>query len=488
MALKRASAFREGSSSIAQAARPSVVALTLAKHAPIFAILCLPPALWGAWEREWTFAAALGAPALASGAIWAATRRHDLPQDLRGIEAMVGIAIVFGLSALILTPAFMALGMPPADALFEAMSGTTTTGLTLAANAEAWPVAGHVLRAWVQWCGGLIIATAVLALLLPSGLPARKLGQAGIDQGDRIASTRRQAQQLLGVYLGLTVVMGAMNAWALPGWRDGVLLTLTAVSTAGFSPRVDSLASYSLVGQSLVILTCVLGAVSLLSYVLVLQRKPGDAWRLGSARRVLTALGIFGAAYLALRLLAGETDPARLYRGFLNLVSGATTAGFSTGPVPAPGPALLLLVVAMVVGGDVGSTGGGLKIARIGVLFDAFVHAYRRPRLPARAVDPLRHEGTPVETRTLTGLLALVFVYLCAVALLWAQFLAHGHPALEALFDTVSALSTVGLSSGLVRPEMALDLKLSLTLAMWLGRLEFIAVLLLLSPRTWRHG
>ncbi len=485
MRVKRAAMFREGSEAIAQGARPDVLALTLAKHAPIFAVLCLPPAICGALEAEWIFAATLAIPAAASAAIYAATRAHPLPGDLRAIEAILGVAVVFGLSALILVPAFMALGMPPLDALFEAMSGATTTGLSVAANAENWPLAGHALRAWTQWCGGLVIATAVLALLLPSGLPAKKLGQAGIDQGDRIASTRRQAQQLLGVYVGLTVVMGAINAIVLPGWIEGVLLTLTAISTAGFSPRADSLASYGPLAQGLVMLTCVLGAMSLLTFVLILQGKLREAWELGSARRVFLALVAVCAAYLALAMPGGDMDLEGAYEGILNVISGLTTTGFSTGPLPAPGPVLLLIVVAMVAGGDVGSTAGGLKLARLGIMADAFRHAFRRPRLPPHAVAPLRHDGEPVEVRTLAGLLALLFIYLCAMLLLWLHFLAHGYPALPALTETVSALSTVGLSTGIVGPGLEPDLKLSVTFAMWLGRLEFIAVLLLFAPRSW---
>jgi trk system potassium uptake protein TrkH len=488
MRVKRAASFREGSETIAQRARPGVIALTLAKHAPIFAVLCLPPAVWGAAEAQWRFAAALAAPTLAAGVIYAVTRSRPLPDDLRGIEALLSVAIVFGLSALLLVPAFMSLGMPPLDALFEAMSGATTTGLSVAAAPDDWPFAGHVLRAWVQWCGGLVIATAVLALLLPSGLPARKLGQAGIDQGDRIASTRRQAQQLLGVYLGLTAIMALLTALAIPDWREGVVLTLAAISTAGFSPRADSLASYSWIGQGLVILTCVLGAISLLTYVLILQGRLREAWELGSVRRVLLALALFCIVYVGLMTAGGMRAPGAYYESLLNLVSGLTTSGFSTGPMPAPGPLLLLVVVAMIVGGDVGSTAGGLKIARIGVMADAFRHAYHGPRLPARAVAPLRHDGEPVSERTLVGLLALLFVYLCAMLVIWILFLLHGHPALPALFETVSALSTVGLSTGIVGPDLTPGLKVALILGMWLGRLEFIAVLLLITPRTWTRA
>jgi trk system potassium uptake protein TrkH len=488
MAVKRAAAFRGGSDPLVQVARLSVVALTLARHAPIFVFLLIPPAIWAALEAEVTLALSLALPALLCLVVYAFVRRQPLPDDLRGIEALTTIALVFALTALLTVPGFLALGMPPVDALFEAVSAATTTGLSVAANPDAWPFAGHVLRAWVQWCGGLVIATAVLALLLPSGLPARKLGQAGIDQGDRIASTRRQAQQLLGVYVGLTLLMAALAALAIDDTREALVLTLSAISTAGFSPRSDSLASYTPLGQGIVMATCVLGAVSLLTFVLILQGKLREAWELGSARRLGLAILGFCALYLAMLYVGGLRSPEAVYGELLNLISGLTTAGFSTGPMPPAGAALLVIVIAMLAGGDVGSTAGGIKLARLGILARAVLHAAQRPRLPANAVAPLRHRGEPVEDRTLTSILALIGIYAAALTLLWMHLLGHGLPAMPALFEAVSALSTVGLSTGLVGPELSTDLKLSLSFAMWLGRLEFFAVLLLLAPRTWRNG
>jgi len=485
VSVRRAAAFRGGSDPLIQRARVSVVALTLAKHAPIFVVLLGPPALWALVEAAVPLALSLIIPAVLSLAVFAAVWRRPLPADLRGIEAISSIALVFGLSAVLTMPAFMTLGMPPVDAFFEAMSAATTTGLSVAANPDSWPFAGHILRAWAQWCGGLVIATAVLALLLPSGMPARRLGQAGIDQGDRIASTRRQAQQLLSVYLGLTVAMTALAALVIPDWREAVALILAAVSTGGFAPRSDSLASYGALGQGVVVLAGVLGAVSLLTYVLILQGKFRDAWTLGSARRILLALLAVCTLYAAMLYVGGFRSISGIYSEILNMVSALTTAGFSTGPMPPAGAALLVLVIAMAAGGDIGSTAGGLKLLRLGIVLRAILHAGQKQRLPAGALAPLRHAGEPVEADTLTAILALVGIYLLAMAVLWLHMLGHGHPALPALFEVVSALSTVGLSTGIVGADLSDDLKLSLGFGMWLGRLEFFAVLLLLAPRTW---
>lgn len=256
-------AYHGGADAVAQRARPRVVGLTIAKHAPAFLLLSAPPAIWAAVDGQAALALALTASTVVAVAAFLITRQAPLPKDLRGIEALVSVALTFLLAALLTAPGFVALGMTPTDAVFEAMSVITTTGLSVVGTPDDWPFAAHFLRAWLQWCGGLVMATAVLALLLPSGLPARRLGRVGIDQGDRISSTKGQARQLLAVYVGLTAVMTILTSLAVPDWKEALTLTLSGISTGGFAPRSDSLASYSALGQGLVILTCVLGATSL---------------------------------------------------------------------------------------------------------------------------------------------------------------------------------------------------------------------------------
>ncbi|WP_188480348.1 TrkH family potassium uptake protein [Marivita lacus] len=485
MSIRPASAFASGADSLAQRARPWVIALTIAKHAPIFVILCGPPAVWAATEEAWALALALFAPSVGALGIFALSTRKALPDDLRRIEALVTVALVMLIGAVLSVPAFIVLGMPAHAALFEAMSGLTTTGHSVATNADNWPFAAHFLRAWLQWCGGLVMATAVLALLLPPGVPTQRLGRAGIDQGDRIASTRVQARQLLTVYVGLTCVMAVATMLAVPDWREGLALTLSAVSTGGFSPRSDSLASYSALGQGIVMLTCVLGSVSLLTFVLLAQQKPFEAWRLGSLRRVMLTLLLLCAVYILILVSSDVTSTGAIYTACLNLISGLTTSGFSTCDIPITGPAMLLFLIAMAVGGDVGSTAGGFKIARFGLLVHAARHALADVRLPRRAVNPLMENRKKIEPDTLISLLALLVLYAATMVLLWLQCLVHGLPAIPALFDIISTLSTVGLSSGVVTADLPPDLIVTLTFAMWLGRLEFIAVLVLLAPTTW---
>ncbi len=479
------SATGDGAATLMQRARGGVVALTLAKHMPALVLLLAPPAIWAFFEGQRVLATSLAVPAALALVIFVAVFRKPLPRDLRQIEALVSVALLFLLAPVSTLAAFQVLDLPPIDALFEGMSAITTTGLSVAPDPDNWPFAAHFLRSWMQWCGGLLMATAVLALILTPGLPARQLGRVGIDQGDRIASARQQARQLLGVYAGLTMVMVVFAMVVLPDMRDAFVLILSAISTGGFAPRSDSLASYSALGQGVVLLASVLGALSLLTIGLIAQGKFAAAWQLGSARRLGTALVLVCMLGLVASVLQNGWQGEDTARDLANLISGLTTAGFSSSAMPAGGPLVLVFVVAMLLGGDVGSTAGGVKLARFGTLARATVFALRAPRLPDRAVAPLRQNAKPVEERALISLLSLLLLYAVTAFCLWGLFLARGYPPLASLFDTISTLSTVGLSTGVVGSDMPSDLKLALTVAMWLGRLEFIAVLVLLLPGTW---
>ena len=472
-----------GADTLGQRARPATLGLVLAKHGVLMPLLFGPPLVWAVIEGAHALALALAGPLGLGLALSAAVWRIALPRDLRGVEAMATIALLFLFAAALSVPAFMVLGLPPAAALFEAMSAMTTTGLSMARDPDSWPFAAHVLRAWMQWCGGLAMATAVLALVLGPGPVAREMGKVGIDDRNRLTSARSQARALLGAYTLITLIFAGAIGLAIGHAGEGLVLALSAVSTGGFAPRSDSLASYDTLGQSLVILASVAGAVSLLAYVQVLNKGPVWLVRSPSVRRVALCCAIcatlLGGAIFAL----GPGVP--FGATYLNLLSAMSTAGFSVSAMPAAPALLLLFVGVMVVGGDRGSTAGGLKIWRIAIAARAVRHALTLPRLPDRAVSPLRYRGDTISDGFLVMLVGLTALYTLTAAAIWTLLLSLGYPPLPALFDTISTLSTVGLGTGVIDPDLPPAAQLVLTAGMWLGRLEFIAVLVLILPRTW---
>lgn len=424
-------------------------------------------------------------PALALVALYYSTRHLTGDYELRRIEAVAILAMLFVLSTLLAIPAFMSLGMSAIDALFESASGITSTGLSVAQDAETWPISAHFLRAWTQWCGGLAIAIAGVALLMDSGRASKVIGNETVGGADYQASTRAKARIVLSIYAAITLFGVIVSIPLFPGWWEGPVIALAAVSTGGFSPRASSLADYSLLAQVFTMLLCVATTVSLLFYALVWKRGTRIAMSRGTVR---TALGILAVGTVLSTGFAGirdEWDSATIISTALNHVSAQTTAGFSVAPIPPTSPILFLFIVAMVLGGDVGSTTGGMKTGRTTILAGMVRLVFLRLRLPDRAVSHLKIGEKRADAEAILFAAALLSIYLFAMMVFWLALFLYGYPPLPSLFDAVSALSTVGLSSGVIGPDLEPELKLLTVAAMLLGRLEFFVLISLFLPSTW---
>jgi trk system potassium uptake protein TrkH len=167
-------------------------------------------------------------------------------------------------------------------------------------------------------------------------------------------------------------------------------------------------------------------------------------------------------------------------------VSAQTNTGFSTIDVAAlPASAQLMLMVSMAIGGCTGSTAGGIKLIRLLILLRLIQVALRRTATSERAVLDLRVGGDRVQPDMIAGALQLLGLWALVLLASWMIFLLHGQPPMASLFEVVSATSNTGLSAGLTGPELAPLLKLVLTADMLLGRVEILALLVVLYPSTW---
>jgi trk system potassium uptake protein TrkH len=221
-----------------------------------------------------------------------------------------------------------------------------------------------------------------------------------------------------------------------------------------------------------------------MAYVRIRRDGPRAALVESNAARVVALCLAVSLTAAGLRLAAGGS-PAQMTDALLNTLSGVTTAGFSVAPVDLHAPVMALILGAMIMGGGAGSTAGGLKQERVATLAAMVRVALTRLKSPPRAVTPLKTGGARVRPGQVTALGAVLFLYAASTLVVWILLLLGGVAPLPALFDTVSALSTVGLSMGAVGPDLAWPLKLALAAAMLLGRLEFLALVAVLSPGTW---
>jgi trk system potassium uptake protein TrkH len=420
---------------------------------------------------------ALGLPALRLGPT----------THLQTNEGLVVAALAFVLAPAFMAWPMMAGGLPAIDAFFESVSALTTTGLTILDRVTDRPPAFLFVRAWLQWVGGLGFAVLAVALLLGPHADARRL--TGADTPESASTTALlYARRVVTVYLVLTA-LGVVVLWAvIDDGFSALLHILSAISTGGFSAFDDSLAGMPRPeGAWIVSVWCVLGAAPLILYHRAALGRPAVLLK---DAEVLTLLGAvaFGALLLAIALHWRNdlTWTAALHHGALLAASAQTTAGFSTLPVATLDPTTkLIVIVAMLIGGSVGSTAGGLKLLRLLVLLRITQFALRRTAMPAHAVAIPRLEGRSLEAGDVQRATLALFLLLAVTLLSWIAFVAAGHAPLDSLFEVASALGTVGLSTGIAGPQLAPGLKLLLCLDMLMGRLEIVALLVLLYPRTW---
>lgn len=479
--------MEKSAASLSYAVRPAVLRYYLSRLALMLGGLTLVPLGAALVFGELYLAGQLAATVAILVLLWLAGRRTAAPRHIQVNEALATVALTFVLAPLLMLWAFTGEGLSLEDALFESVSAITTTGLSTVARPQDLSPGLLFLRAWMQWYGGLGIAIFSVALVLGHQSGARRL--AGLEElEDLPSSAGTYARQVLFAYLGLTAA-AILALWLALG--DGVqalLHALAAVSTGGFSAYEHSLADMpSVAAPYLTIGAALLGALPLVLYYQLVSRR---RWELAGDPEwwVLPLVVVFMALLiaLALRIESNMAWSSAFYHGGLLGASAQTTAGFSSMPVAVLGDtAKMLLILAMLCGGSVGSTAGGIKLLRLLILTKLIAVILRRTAMPSHAIVAMRLGGRSLDSEEIQRALVVIVLFFLTVLLSWLVMLAGGQPALDALFEVASATGTVGLSTGIVDHELATGLKLLLCLDMMLGRLEILALLVLLYPPTW---
>lgn len=469
------------------AVRPSAVLKYFGQLCIVFGTMTTVPLavslLTGSYVVGFRCGVVVGGSLLMGGAL----ARLSAPRQLQTNEAMIVSAMIFLYAALVTAWPASAAGLGFLDAFFETVSAVTTTGLSVTATLGDKPPSFLFARAWMQWVGGLGIVVLSLAAMIQPGLTAKRLGDLEDYEEDLAGGTRTHARRVLTVYALMTA--GGIFILALLGtpWFDAVLLTFAAVSTGGFSPHEGSLSALDGYAAAMVILLSVAGAVPLVLY----HRAVREDHRLLARDIQLKGLLVFGLVTAVLlvffmRFNGGLDWPPALYHGLLNAFSAQSTAGFSSVDIAGLDPgAKLTLIISMLVGGGAGSTAGGFKIIRLLILGRLVLLMVQRAGMPRQAVSQARLNGRNLEVDEIRNALCLIMVFIIITSFSWLPFVAMEYRPLDALFEVVSAIGTVGLSAGVSGPDLPAILKGILCADMLLGRLEILAWLVLLYPRTW---
>ena len=412
--------------------------------------------------------------------------RLPKPSRVQANEAMAATALAFVLTPLIMTYPLMSAGAGFVDTLFEAVSGITTSGLSTLPDIAGQPPSFLFARSWMQWYGGLGIVVLSVGLLAGHHVASRRLFEPEATSENIVTTTRTHARRVLLVYLLLTGIGLAAMSLTSVNPLAAVAHTLSSVSTGGFSTYRDSLAGAAGTGATWVVtVLSFCGAIALPLYYWTYLRGAKQALSDPELRTLVFAcLVLVTALFIAFdtRMPALQALKHAVVMG----ISAQTTTGYSSLPVDRFSAFVKsLLMGAMLVGGSVGSTAGGVKLLRALIALRMVSLTIRRTAVPAHAVVQSRLGERALENEDIERAMVLILLYLGLVALSWLPFLAAGLPPLDALFEVVSATATVGLSTGISHAHLHPVLKGILCFDMLAGRLEIIALLVLLYPGTW---
>ncbi|HRX84383.1 MAG TPA: TrkH family potassium uptake protein [Phycisphaerae bacterium] len=422
-----------------------------------------------------------GCMALAGLALWGVFRspaRVTLSVQEGGVIVVLSWIVVILFSA---WPFTSILGISFSNAVFESVSGWTTTGLSVVDVTKAGPMI-LLWRSVIQLAGG-----AGLAIIMMSAI----VGPVGVGissaegRSDQLVPHVRQSARLVLVIYGCYAAAGTLAYW-LAGMTpfDAVNQAFAAVSTGGFSTRAESIGYWdSVTVEAVTLALMVLGNLSFVTAWYLWRGHLRAVARNGEVRVqvVLIPLAAAAAVLLTCRGLYPELSKA-IRVGVFETVSALTTTGFSTVSYGAWNSAgIAVLVGLMLIGGGTCSTAGGIKQIRIYVLWRQLVWEIRSQLLPQTAVvaRPLWEGDTRVFLDDARVRQLAVFVFLFVVSYLLGVLVlcACGFGLSDALFEFASSIATVGLSVGVTSADMPRVALWAEIIAMFFGRLEFIVVI-----------
>ncbi|NIO23092.1 MAG: hypothetical protein GTN38_03645 [Candidatus Aenigmarchaeota archaeon] len=358
--------------------------------------------------------------------------------------------------------------LSPMDSLFESVSGFTTTGLTTV-NPESLPHSVLFWRSLTQWIGGVGILVIFLLLLSSPGMSSYYIYKAEghpqrIEAG--VYSTVKRIFIIYGIYTAVGILLFALAGMPL---FDSFNHTFTSIATGGFSVKNESIGAYgNPLIETVMILMMVLGATSFFIHDKLFKRKFIEYLRNSEVRLFWVIILIFSILVSISFILSPE--PFRI--GIFQTFSALTGSGFTLVSTY-PELSKILLPILMIVGGFAGSTAGGLKLVRVGILGKAVSWLSRKISYPSSAVIPFKLGRKVIreEDLTIISIFSFIYILILVVSTLVLSFM--GYTPIDSFFVSASAEGTVGLTTIDIAGMNPLG-KSVLMVCMLLGRLEIL--------------
>lgn len=383
------------------------------------------------------------------------------------------------------------------DALFETVSGFTTTGSTLLSDIEALPMSLLMWRSFTHWIGGMGVLVFALALL-PSGsaqsMYIMRAEVPGPSVGKLVAKTQLTARILYGIYVFFTALEAILLKFTGMRWFDCIANAFATAGTGGFAVLNDGIGGYNSVWVELIITVFMLiFSINFNLFYMLLMKQFADVLR-------NVEIKVFFAIYFISTLLITRNimpmyhsfGRALRYAGF-TVASLSSSTGFGTADYTQwPAFSQTILILLMFCGACAGSTGGGLKVARVMILFKSGLSEIRR-QLNPRRISTVKLEGQVVEDEQIRTQGAFFILYMI-ILLISTLLLSLDQYGFDVAFSAaLTALNNMGPGLGAIGPygnfgDFTAFSKLVIIFDMLVGRLEIFPVLITFMPRTWKKA
>lgn len=413
-------------------------------------------------------------------------------------EGFVAVALVWVWMSVFGAVPFVLTGEIPfyVDALFETISGFTTTGASILTNVEALSRASLFWRSFTHWVGGMGILVFILAIMPNRGngtsVHLMRAESPGPSVSKLVPRIRYTAMILYAIYFGMTLLeIILLRAAGMPLF-DAVTLSFGTAGTGGFAIKCDSVGGYTMLQQGIITVFMILFGVNFTFYYCLLTKKKKQVFAM---TEVWTYLVIITVSILAIGLnITPMFDNAGLafHHAAFQVGSIITTTGFGTVDFNLwPAFSKTILVTLMFIGACAGSTGGGIKVSRLILLVKGITKEISLSIHP-RSVRKVKMEGRTVESEIIRSVNAFIALYLI-IFVLSVLAVSLDEMDLVTNFTAVAAtLNNIGPGLEVVGPagnfsSFSAFSKLVLCFDMLAGRLELMPMLMLLVPFTWKR-
>lgn len=461
------------------------------------AAFLLLPGLTGLIYREWKEALSyFGVALLCFLTGFLISHRKPSRKDLYTREGFACVALSWTVMSLFGALPFVISGDIPnyIDALFETISGFTTTGATVLSDVESLSKAGLFWRSFTHWIGGMgvfVFIMAILPLMGSSSFSLMKAESPGPSVDKLVPKLKNSAKILYAIYIGMTILLIIILLICRMPLFDTLTTTFGTVGTGGFGIRNDSIADYSPAIQNVVTLFMILSGINYNVYFFILLGNIKQALAIEEIRWYLGII-LASAGIITLNILSIYEDVGTAMRhAFFQVGSIITSTGFVTADFDTwPELSKNILVILMFIGACAGSTGGGIKVARIVILFKTIkkeLYMMIHPRM----VKKIRLDGHVLSHETLRSTNVFISVYL-VILLLSTLLISVDEFGFTTNFTAaLTTLNNIGPGLDMVGPTCNFSIfspfsKCVLMFDMLAGRLELFPMLILFLPACWK--